>query len=72
MEAIVVREYGEAEVLKVEEAPKPTPGSGQVLVRVAAAGVNPADTYARSGKYPSKPNLPYTPNPAIASTSLAH
>jgi NADPH2:quinone reductase len=61
MKAIVVRDYGEPEVLKVEEVHKPTAGPGQVLVRLAAAGVNPADTYARSGNYANKPKLPYTP-----------
>jgi NADPH:quinone reductase len=61
MKAIVVREYGEPEVMKIEEAPVPMPAAGQVLVRVRAAGVNPADSYARSGKYASKPPLPYTP-----------
>lgn len=61
MKAIVVRQFGEPEVMKLEEAPKPTPGAGQVLVRVRAAGVNPADTYMRSGNYSNKPPLPYTP-----------
>ncbi|MGA2546425.1 MAG: NADPH:quinone reductase [Rectinemataceae bacterium] len=61
MKAIVVRKYGEPEVQRVEELIMPTPGPGQVLVRVAAAGVNPADTYARSGNYANKPKLPYTP-----------
>ncbi len=61
MKAIVVRQFGEPEVMKLEEAPKPKPGSGQLLVRVKAAGVNPADTYARSGNYSNKPPLPYTP-----------
>jgi NADPH:quinone reductase len=61
MKAIVVREYGEPEVMRVEELPPPVPGEGQVLVRISAAGVNPADTYARSGKFATKPPLPYTP-----------
>ncbi len=61
MKAIVVRQYGDPEVMKVEETPQPKPGPGQVLVRIRAAGVNPADTYARSGNYASKPPLPYTP-----------
>jgi len=61
MKAIVVREFGDPDVLKVEETAMPSPGAGQVLVRVMAAGVNPADTYTRAGTYAVKPSLPYTP-----------
>ncbi|MFZ0820115.1 MAG: NADPH:quinone reductase [Candidatus Acidiferrales bacterium] len=61
MKAIVVHEFGAPEVLKFEETAKPTPGAGQLLVRIRAAGVNPADTYMRSGNYARKPALPYTP-----------
>ncbi len=61
MRAIRVSEFGGPEVLKVQEAPDPVPDSGQVLVRVKAAGVNPVDTYIRAGVYARKPNLPYTP-----------
>src|SRR5580698_3891558 len=49
MKAIVVREYGGPEVLKFEEYPDPVPGPGDVLVRVAAAGVNPIDYKRRAG-----------------------
>lgn len=61
MKAIVVRQFGSPEVMQVEESPDPTPGPGQVLVRVAAIGVNPVETYIRSGVYAVKPELPYTP-----------
>lgn len=61
MKAIVVRQFGGPEVLKLENIPTPTAGEGQVLVRIKAAGVNPADTYIRSGSYAKKPDLPYTP-----------
>ncbi|MGH9174890.1 MAG: NADPH:quinone reductase, partial [Vicinamibacterales bacterium] len=61
MKAIVVREFGGPEVLKLEEVPDPVPGSGQVLVGVHAVGVNPYDTYMRSGTYATRPGLPYTP-----------
>jgi NADPH2:quinone reductase len=48
--------------MKLEEIPDPKPGHGEVLVRVKAAGVNPVDTYIRSGTYAMvKPPLPYTP-----------
>jgi NADPH2:quinone reductase len=61
MRAIRVSEFGGPEVLKVQDVPDPKPDSGQVLVRVKAAGVNPVDTYIRAGAYARKPNLPYTP-----------
>jgi len=61
MKAILVHEFGGPEVLKLEEVPTPRPAAGQVLVRIHAVGVNPYDTYMRSGLYPVKPALPYTP-----------
>ena len=50
--ALVVPRNGGGEVLEVRDQPLPTPGKGQVLVRVAAAGVNFIDTYQREGVYP--------------------
>jgi len=47
--------------MKLVEVPRPQPGSGQVLVRVRAVGVNPVETYIRAGNYPRKPALPFTP-----------
>ncbi len=61
MKAIVVKEFGGPEVLRLAETPQPQPGAGQVLVRVKAGGVNPYDTYIRTGTYAIKPALPYTP-----------
>ena len=60
MKAIRVQQFGGPEVLLLEEVPTPIPGPGQVLVDVRAIGVNPVETYQRSG---SNPNLarPYTP-----------
>jgi len=49
MKAIVVHEYGGPEVLKFEDYPDPAPGPGEVLVRVAAASVNPIDYKRRAG-----------------------
>lgn len=61
MKAILAREFGGPEVLKLEEVPDPSAGPGQVRVRVHAAGVNPYDTYMRSGGYAINPPLPFTP-----------
>src|SRR6516165_1625569 len=61
MKAILVREFGSPDVLKLEEVPTAKPAAGEVLVRIHAAGVNPYDTYMRAGTYPRKPPLPYTP-----------
>jgi NADPH:quinone reductase-like Zn-dependent oxidoreductase len=49
MKAVVVHQYGGPEVLKFEDYPDPVPGAGQVLVRVAAASVNPLDYKRRAG-----------------------
>jgi NADPH2:quinone reductase len=61
MRAIVVREFGNPDVMRLEDIAPLTPSPSQVLVRVRAAGVNPVDTYVRSGTYALKPSLPYTP-----------
>ena len=61
MQAILAREFGGPDVLKLEELPDPTAGPGQIRVRVHAVGVNPYETYMRAGAYAIKPDLPYTP-----------
>lgn len=61
MRAVRVHDFGPPEVLTVEDVPARAPGPGDVLVRVAAAGVNPVDTYVRAGEYSELPALPYTP-----------
>src|SRR5215813_1079104 len=68
MKAIQVHEFGGPEVLKLDEIPTPKPEAGQVLVKVHAVGVNPYDTYMRTGTYAIKPPLPYTPGSDAAGT----
>ncbi len=60
MKAIRVNELGGAEKLSLEEIEKPTPAVDEVLIKVAAAGINYADTMMRSGNYLTKPDLPFT------------
>ena len=66
MKAIVVREFGSPEVMKLEQVADPVADATQVLVRVKAVGVNPVETYIRAGTYARKPDLPYTPGTDIA------
>ena len=62
MKAIRVHEFGGPQVMRIEDVPEPQAGSHQVVVAIKAAGVNPIDTYIRSGTYArKKPTLPYTP-----------
>src|SRR5215470_2425086 len=68
MKAILVRDFGGPEVLKLEDVPTPKPQPNEVLVRIHAAGVNPYDTYMRAGTYAIKPPLPYTPGSDAAGT----
>lgn len=53
MQAVRITAHGGPEVLEVADLPTPSPGPGEVLVDVAAAGVNFIDTYVRSGLYPA-------------------
>jgi NADPH:quinone reductase-like Zn-dependent oxidoreductase len=68
MKAIVIHQYGEPDVLKYEDAPRPEPKENQILVRVIAAGVNPVDAAARSEKYAKffGITLPFIPGYDIA------
>jgi NADPH:quinone reductase len=68
MRAIVVKEFGAPDVMKLEDVPDPTPGPGQVLIRVHAVGVNPVEAYIRAGTYARKPNLPYIPGSDVGGT----
>jgi NADPH:quinone reductase len=71
MRAVVVAEHGGPEVLKVAEREAPQPGPGQLVVDVAAAGVNFMDIYARRGNPPYAGPLPYVPGAEGAGTVTA-
>jgi len=60
MKAIRLNELGGADKLTLEEIEKPTPKADEVLIKVAAAGINYADTMMRAGNYLTKPELPLT------------
>jgi NADPH2:quinone reductase len=59
MKQIQVSKYGGPEELKLVDAPKPAPGAGQALIKIAASGVNYIDVYFRTGL--NKADLPFTP-----------
>lgn len=61
MKAIRAHSFGGPEVLRLDEIDDPVPMRDEVVVDVRAAGVNPADTYMRSGTYAIVPDLPYVP-----------
>src|SRR5215204_1540356 len=58
MRQVVTTSTGDVGVLKVQEAPDPTPAKGEVVVKVKAAGLNFADILARQGLYPDGPKKP--------------
>src|SRR5919109_2641344 len=58
MRAVVITEHGGPEVLQVQERPDPAVGPGEVRIAVKAAGINFADTLARTGLYPDSPKVP--------------
>jgi len=59
MKAIRMVEYGDADVLQLQDIPKPTPAAGEALISLKAAGLNFIDIYMRRGYYPNP--LPFTP-----------
>lgn len=68
MKAIRIHSYGGPEVLVYEEAPRPEPGPGEVLIKVHAAALNPVDRYVRAGYFQGIGNLalPFTPGLDLA------
>ncbi len=68
MRAIQISKTGGPEVLEFVDIPAPKPAVGQVLVKIAASGVNFIDTYLREGRYPAA--LPFIPGQEAAGTVL--
>lgn len=68
MRAVTIREPGGPDVLEPAQVPDPSPADGQVLVRVAAAGVNRADVMQRLGHYPPPPGEPDWPGLEVSGT----
>ncbi|HWI28484.1 MAG TPA: NAD(P)H-quinone oxidoreductase [Stellaceae bacterium] len=71
MTAIEITEPGGPEVLRPAERPMPLPGAGEVLIRVAAAGVNRPDVMQRLGGYPPPPGASDIPGLEVAGTVAA-
>jgi putative PIG3 family NAD(P)H quinone oxidoreductase len=68
MIAVEIRAPGGPEVLVAVERPKPVPGDGEVLIKVAAAGVNRPDIFQRLGRYPPPPGASDIPGLEVAGT----
>src|SRR4051812_1080375 len=68
MKALLIRQIGSADLLHMEEVERPTPGAGEVLVRVHATAANPLDWKLRAGVYPIEPefSFPFIPGFDVA------
>ena len=71
MRAVIAREYGPPEVLRVEDVPDPAPGPGEVLVDVQHAAVNYPDVLILANRYQIPVALPFTPGSEFAGTVAA-
>lgn len=71
MTVIAISKPGGPEVLKPETRPVPTPGAGEILIKVAAAGVNRPDVAQRSGSYPPPPGASDLPGLEVAGDVVA-
>ena len=65
MKAMRAHQFGGPDQLRLEDAPEPQPQANQVLIRVRAAGINPADLVRLSGRLGNLP-LPYTPGTDVS------
>ncbi|MBL1089069.1 MULTISPECIES: zinc-binding dehydrogenase [Streptomyces] len=69
MRAIVMREFGGPDVLRLEDVPEPAPRGGHSLVQVTLAGVNYADVHVRGDSYLAPVELPYIPGNEVVGTA---
>ena len=70
MRAVIVHSPGGIDALVLEEVPDPKPGQGEVLIKIAFAGCNWADTQVRGGIYPHPYNFPVIPGLEVSGTVL--
>ncbi|TFZ08847.1 NAD(P)H-quinone oxidoreductase [Ramlibacter humi] len=71
MKAVEITQYGAPEVLRLGQRPDPQPGAGEVLIRVAASGVNRPDVLQRTGNYPVPPGASDIPGLEVAGEIVA-
>lgn len=68
MRAIQIEEFGGPEVMQLADLPEPSPGDGEVLIKVTRAGINFADTHQRENSYLARYELPLVPGTEVAGT----
>jgi NADPH2:quinone reductase len=66
MKAVEITAYGKPDVLRLGERPDPVPGAGELLIRVAASGINRPDVLQRTGNYPVPPGASDIPGLEVA------
>mgnify|MGYP000179725642 CR=1 FL=1 len=71
MKAVRIHKFGDTDVLKYEDVADPVAGPGEVVIKVEAIGVNPVETYIRSGIHMIKPALPFVLGSDAAGTVLS-
>ena len=71
MKVVEISQFGPPEVLKVVERPDPVPAAGEILIDVAAAGINRPDVIQRLGKYPPPPGASDIPGLEVAGVVAA-
>ena len=71
MRGVDIPRYGEAEVMRIRDLPRPEPAAGEVLIQIAAAGINHGDLVQRRGNYPPPPGASSIPGLEVAGTIVA-